>query len=151
MPEKNESKWLYLIPGYGIYRIYASNIQDKVFFYTVNIIVSFFLIMISGGGESTPESTVSENRESSVKHEAAVVKKSPVLSKALYNKIRKGMTVKQVRAILGKAGTTSESDMAGLGKSQMWHYQTPLLSGKLETCDIYFTNGRVSMKNWLSI
>jgi hypothetical protein len=68
------------------------------------------------------------------------------VSKENYNKLQTGMTQEQVLEILGKADTSSESDMGELGKIELWHYQ---LGGK--AIDVTFENGKVIDKSWTEI
>jgi hypothetical protein len=68
------------------------------------------------------------------------------VTKENYNKIQMGMTTEQVVTIMGKADTSSESDMGELGKMEIWHYQ---LGNK--AIDVIFDNGKVSDKTWTEI
>jgi hypothetical protein len=63
-----------------------------------------------------------------------------------YDKLKTGMTYEQVTEIMGKADTSSESDMGELGKIELWHYQ---LGGK--AIDVTFENGKVIDKSWIEI
>jgi hypothetical protein len=63
-----------------------------------------------------------------------------------YDKLQTGMTQEQVTAVMGKADTSSESDMGEFGKIELWHYQ---LGGK--AIDVTFENGKVIDKSWTEI
>jgi hypothetical protein len=63
-----------------------------------------------------------------------------------YDKLTTGMTHEQVTEIMGKADTSSESDMGEYGKIELWHYQ---FGGK--AIDITFENGIVIDKSWTEI
>lgn len=71
-----------------------------------------------------------------------------VVTKENYNKIEKGMTEEQVKAILGEAESTSESETPGLGTMVLKHYQEPLT---FKAIDVYFLDGNVYMKNWTEL
>ncbi|GHU36135.1 hypothetical protein FACS1894172_18710 [Spirochaetia bacterium] len=68
------------------------------------------------------------------------------VSKENYDKLKTGMTQEQVLEVLGKADTSSESDMGELGKIELWHYQ---LGGK--AIDVTFENGIVIDRSWIEI
>lgn len=68
------------------------------------------------------------------------------VTKENYNKLQTGMTHEQVTEIMGKADTSSESDMGELGKIELWHYQ---LGGK--AIDVTFESGKVIDKSWTEI
>jgi len=63
-----------------------------------------------------------------------------------YDKLKNGMTSQEVLEIMGKANTSTESDMGELGKIELWHYQ---LGNK--AIDITFDNGKVIDKSWTEI
>ena len=71
-----------------------------------------------------------------------------VVTKENYDKIKKGMTEKEVKKILGEPQTVSESEITGVGKTILNHYQEPL---SLKAIDIYFFDGEVYMKNWTDL
>jgi hypothetical protein len=68
------------------------------------------------------------------------------VTKENYDKLKTGMTYEQVTEIMGKADTSSESDMGEFGKIELWHYQ---LGGK--AIDVTFENGVVIDKSWIEI
>jgi hypothetical protein len=68
------------------------------------------------------------------------------VTKENYDKLKTGMTYEQVTEIMGKADTSSESDMGELGKIELWHYQ---FGGK--AIDVTFENGKVIDKSWIEI
>lgn len=57
------------------------------------------------------------------------------------------MTKEQVIEILGNPTSTSESEIQGIGKTEMYHYQVSILTG----CQIYFSNGKLTTKNWTEL
>lgn len=57
------------------------------------------------------------------------------------------MTKEKVIEILGSPTSTSENEIQGIGKTEMFHYQIGTLTG----CEIYFSNGKVNMKNWTEL
>jgi hypothetical protein len=63
-----------------------------------------------------------------------------------YDKLQTGMTLEQVKEIMGEADMKSESDMGALGKMELWHYQ---LGGK--AIDVTFEDGKVIDKSWTEI
>lgn len=57
------------------------------------------------------------------------------------------MTKEKVIEILGSPTSTSENEIQGIDKTEMLHYQIGTLTG----CEIYFSNGKVNMKNWTEL
>ena len=147
---KKGFNWKYLIPVYGFYLIIKSEDSAKAFSFFINIIVTLIVIAIISGDEKSSSINSQQQSKSSteVKTESTIGK----LSKENYSKIKNGMTQAQVKEILGEPLSTTESEMPGLGKSDMWHFQdTSLLSSSIEACDVFFTNGKVTMKNWTKL
>lgn len=68
------------------------------------------------------------------------------VTKENYEKITNGMSAVQVESILGKPDSTSESELDGFGKTEMWHYQLGM-----KAIDVFLTNGKVSSKNWTEL
>lgn len=69
------------------------------------------------------------------------------ITKENYNKIKNGMTKKEVIDILGTPDFKSEFETEDMGKTEMFYYQI----GTNDTCQIYFSNGVVKSKNWTSL
>ena len=147
---KTGFNWKHLIPIYGIFLIIKSESPSKGFSFLVNIIVTLIVIAIIAGDEKS--SSISSQHQSKSVTEVKVESTTGKLSKQNYSKIKNGMTQAQVKEILGEPLSTTESEMPGLGKSDMWHFQdTSLLTSSIEACDIFFTNGKVTMKNWTKL
>lgn len=73
---------------------------------------------------------------------------SSVVTKENYDKIKKGMTEKEVKKILGEPQSISENETPGVGTMILKHYQEAL---SLKAIDIYFLDGKVYMKNWTEL
>ena len=73
---------------------------------------------------------------------------SSVVTKENYDKIKEGMTEQEVKDILGEPTSVSENEITGLGKTELKHYQEAF---SLKAIDVYFSNGKVSMKNWTDL
>ena len=105
-------------------------------------ILGGFLIVIGlcgiigsiSGGNPTPSTT-------------NTVSTSVVITRENYDKIENGMTMEEVNAILGEPSMTSENEIAGI-TTVLHHYQLPLTTTAI---DVYFTNGKVSAKNYAEI
>jgi hypothetical protein len=70
------------------------------------------------------------------------------ISKDNYNKIKTDMTIEEVDKILGEPNSVSENEIEGFGKTEMYHYQK---SFSLQAIDVFFTNGKVTSKNWTDL
>ena len=129
-------------------------------------LAGFFIliILISALGKSKNTSSQNERKETNVikeEKEAEVIKeerkevRKGSLSKENCGNVKNGMSKEQVIAILGETNSQSESELPGYGTTEMWHYQDTgfgaLATGKIEACDVHFTNGRVSMKSWTKL
>ncbi len=62
--------------------------------------------------------------------------------------VKIGMTKEQVINLLGEPGTTSESEMAGLGKTEYLHFQEGF---SLKSCSVTLNNGKVFSKTWTDL
>ncbi len=125
-------------------------------------IAGFFIFMILISALGKNKNTSSDNLPmKNDKKEAEVIKEEKKevrkgsLSKENCNNVKNGMSKEQVISILGETNSQSESEMPGYGTTEMWHYQDTgfgaLATGKIEACDVHFTNGRVSMKSWTKL
>ncbi|WP_232371469.1 outer membrane protein assembly factor BamE [Leptospira ainazelensis] len=69
--------------------------------------------------------------------------------------VKNGMNKEEVTALLGETQSQSENTLGGYGTTELWHFQdtslTAAASGKIEACDVYFTNGKVSSKAWTKL
>jgi len=63
-----------------------------------------------------------------------------------FDKLKTGMDQSQVLEILGKANMLNETEMEGVGKLELWHYQ---LGNK--AIDVTFQDGKVIDKSWTEI
>lgn len=65
------------------------------------------------------------------------------------------MNSSQVIDILGKPTQTTETDFGSLGRMELWHFQdtglSAIASGKIEACDVHFSNGKVESKTWTKL
>ena len=68
-------------------------------------------------------------------------------TKENYEKVKNGMSKDDVINILGEPSSTSETEMVGYGKTELFIYNIYSLT----SCEIYFQNGKVYMKNWTSL
>jgi len=68
------------------------------------------------------------------------------VTKENYNKIKKKMTLQQVKQIVGEADSVTETDAPGMGKMELWHYQLGNTA-----IDVTFIKGKVYTKSWVSI
>lgn len=117
----------------------------KVF---IGIIGLFVLIMIIGslaGDDNTTTSPTSAPGSSVSKPEPA---KGPAITKENYDKLNKGMTQTDVKAILGEPSMVSETEAAGIGKMEMHHYQEGF---SMEAIDVTYMDGKVYSKNWTKL
>lgn len=111
-----------------------------------SVIIGLIVIgMVANAGKTTPTST-------SVANAPVVQEQSkpsePEITKEVYDTIKTGMTIEQVKAILGEPKSVSENEIAGLGKTEMYHYQKGFSTTAI---DVFFTNGKVSSKNWVKL
>jgi len=149
---KKGFNWKYLIPFYGFYLIYKSDDVKKGMSYFLNVVVTLIIIGIIGGDENKTSSSATNAQNQTATAEVKVEATTGKFSKENYNKIKNGMTQAQVKEILGDPDSTSESEMPGFGKTDMWHFQdTSIMTNTIEACEIYFQNGKVNMKNWLKL
>ena len=102
------------------------------------IIVIIGICSLAGDLSTTPTSTTEQGVDTA----------SSVVSKENYDKVKKGMTEKQVKDILGEPISISENETPGLGTMILKHYQEPLT---LKAIDVYFVEGKVYMKNWTDL
>lgn len=69
--------------------------------------------------------------------------------------VKNGMSKEEVTALLGETQSQSENTLEGHGTTELWHFQDTGLaaaaSGKIEACDVYFTNGKVTSKGWTKL
>jgi len=72
------------------------------------------------------------------------------VSKADYEKIRVGMSKKEVVELLGKPGTQSESELEGM-KIEIMGYQSNDGVGGAKAITITIQNGRVFDKTWTEL
>lgn len=104
-------------------------------------ILIIFLLMImvaAAAGGSNTTNTSNTNTSSS----------TSVVTKENYDKIEKGMTREQVKAILGEPMSISESETPGVGTMELNHYQEGF---SLIGIDIYYLNDKVYMKNYTEL
>lgn len=75
------------------------------------------------------------------------------VSREAFDKIQKGWTQGQVRALLGNPNSVSETDNPGIGKMILWHFQQNKMLGLggAEAITIIFLNGKVHDKTWTKI
>ncbi|MBO4815901.1 MAG: DUF3862 domain-containing protein [Clostridia bacterium] len=109
----------------------------RVFF---GILVIIALVVISNSGNNT-NITDDTNSKTQTTAKSAVTKEN-------YDKIKEGMTEQEVKEILGEPSSVSENEISGLGKTELKHYQEAF---SLKAIDVYFNNGKVSMKNWTDL
>lgn len=64
-----------------------------------------------------------------------------------YDKIENGMSEEEVIELLGNPHSKSETEMQGYGESTLYMYNVSTLT----SCQIYFHNGKVVMKNWTEL
>jgi uncharacterized membrane protein len=149
---KKGFNWKYLIPFYGFYLIYKSDDVKKGMSYFLNVVVTLIIIGIIGGDENKTSSSATNAQNQTATAEVKIEATTGKFSKENYNKIKNGMTQAQVKEILGDPDSTSESEIPGFGKTDMWHFQdTSIMTNSIEACEIYFQNGKVNMKNWLKL
>ncbi len=150
--EKKTFSWKYLIPIYGFYLIFKTDNAKKGLSYFLNILITIIVLAMFGGSESTNDNTGTQETKNISKTEQKNKIIEGEFSKKNYKKIKNGMSQAKVKKILGEPESTTESEMPSLGKTDMWHYQdTSLFSNSIEACQVYFTNGKVSMKNWTKL
>jgi len=118
------------------------------------IFLLFIIIGIIGAAtgdkKSTPDTTSSapSAASSDSKSTPAPEENKPAITKENYDKIKKGMTMPQVKKILGEPSMVSESETPGVGKMDMHHYQETFGT---EAIDITYLNGKVYTKNWVKL
>ena len=99
--------------------------------------------------QSTENDTIQESDDKSKEQaEEKTEKNKKVVTKENYDKINNGMTEEEVEAILGKPKSKSENEIQGIGKTVLKHYQEGF---SLTAIDVYFTNGKVTAKNWTEL
>ena len=110
---------------------------------TLRVVLGILIIIIgigalASGGENSVQTSTSTTQQQT----------TTVVTKENYNKIKKGMTEEQVKDILGEPSSTSENEISGVGTTVLKHYQEAL---SLKAIDVYFSNGKVYMKNWTEL
>ena len=101
---------------------------------------------------SSDNSSISQDRNSSSIIENNTYKNTSILSSRItkenYDKIKTGMTEVEIEVLLGEPESISENEIDGYGKTVLKHYQDAF---SLKAIDVYFYNGKVSMKNWTDL
>lgn len=110
----------------------------RIFLGILIIIIGIGIIASNDTNISTTNSTNSETQTTS----------TSVVTKENYDKIKEGMTEQEVKNILGEPISVSENEISGFGKTVLKHYQEEF---SLKAIDVYFSNGKVSMKNWTDL
>lgn len=110
----------------------------RIFLGILIIIIGIGIIASNDTNISTTNSTNSETQTTS----------TSVVTKENYDKIKEGMTEQEVKNILGEPISVSENEISGFGKTVLKHYQEGF---SLKAIDVYFSNGKVSMKNWTDL
>jgi len=109
----------------------------------LTVILALFVIgaigSISGGNTSSTNTSSSSNN---------VVKESSKITKANCDLVKVGMTADQAINILGEPTSTSESEIAGIGKSEYLHFQEGF---SLQACSVTTMNGKVSSRTWTDL
>ena len=105
------------------------------------VLLAFLLLVVVGA-------IVSLMDESNTPTSNLTTQQQTVITKENYDKIEKGMTEEQVKNILGEPRSISENEIAGIGTTVLKHYQEPL---GFKAIDVYFSNGKVYMKNWTEL
>ncbi len=107
------------------------------------VLLAIFIIGVIGAVVSPNDETNTQTSTSTTQQQA-----TSAITKENYDKIEKGMTEEQVKSMLGEPSSTSESEIPGVGTTILKHYQEPL---SLKAIDVYFSNGKVYMKNWAEL
>jgi hypothetical protein len=109
----------------------------------LGIILGLIIIGVIAGmsGDTNTNNSTSEDSSSSSSTSARVTKEN-------YDKIKKGMTKKEVKKILGEPTSVSESETPGVGTMELNHFQEAFT---LKAIDIYYLDGKVYMKNWTDL
>lgn len=110
-------------------------------------IISFFLIILLIGAFGAAGGT-NTSKTSSTTSQSENTKKVSKITKENCNLIKSGMKTVQVKEILGEPSTTSESSTAGLGTSELLHYQEAF---SLKACSVTVVNGSVFSKSWTEL
>jgi len=109
----------------------------------LGVLLAFLLIgimsAVTGGETSNSDSSTGTS---------SIIETESKITKANCDLIKSGMTADQVKNILGKPTSTSESEIAGLGKSDFWQYQEGF---SLQACSVTFSNGKVFSKTWTDL
>lgn len=108
------------------------------------LLVIIVLIIVGATNSNSKNSSTSTKTKSNQKQ----VVKSSKITKENCNSVQSGMTNEQVKDILGEPKSTTESETAGIGKSEMWHYQEGF---SMKACSIIFMNGKVSSRTWTDL
>lgn len=116
----------------------------------LRIFLGIILIIIGLGMMFGSDNTTTNNTTTNTNGDVAIEQKTETskVTKENYNKIKNGMTEKEVEKILGQPASTSENEIEGLGKTVLKHYQEGF---SLKGIDVYFHNGKVNMKNWTEL
>jgi len=123
-------------------------------FVVIAALIIFGVILGVSSNKTAPVSStvasVSSNAAETVNEKVDIIseKVDKEITKENYEKIKAGMTKQEVIDILGEPDMVSESELAGLGKSEMFHYQKGFT---MKAIDVFISNGKVSSKNWTDL
>ncbi len=116
------------------------------------IITGFLVLLIIGSFASVGEKSNSSNENKGITESNTNTQKEEKsegkITKGNCDKIQADMTIKEVKAILGEPSSTSESEIAGFGKTEYLHFQEGF---KLESCSITAMDGKVSSRTWTKL
>ena len=114
----------------------------------LGIIVGFNIGNIKNTNSNNGSSSTSESIIQSLSNSITQSTSNSVVTKENYEKIKNGMSEADVQSILGEPQSISENEISGFGKTVLKHYQEGFT---LKGIDVYFSNGKVYMKNWTEL
>ncbi len=101
------------------------------------ILIILGIMILIGGSASNVQTTPTNTTDTNI-----------IVSRENYDKVEKGMTMDEVKAILGEPMSTSENETPGVGTMILHHYQLPLTTTAI---DIWYLNGTVYSKNFTDL
>lgn len=112
----------------------------------LSIIGALIILMIIGAAMNpkTPNTTPTNNSNTPIVNKT----NDNQITKETYDKIQNGMTKEQIKEMLGEPKSVSENEFQGVGKTELYHYQKGFSTTAI---DVWFTNGKVSSKNWTQL
>ncbi len=118
------------------------------YFVRHKVITGILVLIVLGIIGSALGEDTTKTSTSTPTNNAAVEKSASKVTKANCDSVRSGMTREQVINLLGEPSSTSESEIAGFGKSEFLHFQEGFST---KACSITLSNGKVMSKTWTDL